>query len=59
MARRITYTVKVRFGAEVLTTKKNDFAEVQKIVEAVLDLGGSILEIELEELPRGVESNAE
>lgn len=49
--RKITYTVKVGLGREVLTTTKNDFAEVQKLVEVVLDLGGNILEIELEELP--------
>ena len=49
--RKITYTVKVGFGREVLTTTKNDFAEVQKLVDVVLDLGGNILEIELEELP--------
>ena len=57
MKSKITYTVKVRFGREVLTTKKNDFTEVNKLVEVVLDLGGSIVEIELEELPKGVESN--
>ncbi len=54
--RKITYTVTVRFGKEVLTTKKNDFAEVHKLCEVVLDLGGSIVEIEVEEMP-GVSGN--
>lgn len=56
--RKIEYTVIARFGAEVLTAKKNDFADVQRLVEAVFDLGGSILEIEAEELPMGVVNNA-
>ena len=46
-----TYTVTVRFGAEVRTVKKNNVADVVKILEVVDDLGGSVLEVEFEELP--------
>lgn len=42
---KINYKVVARFGKEVLTANKNDFADVNKLVEAVLDFGGSILEI--------------
>ena len=52
--RKINYTVTARFGAEVLTAQKNDFADVENLVKAVFDLGGSILEIVAEELPSGV-----
>ena len=48
---KITYTVKVSFGSEVLTTQKNDFKEVNNLCEVVLDLGGKILEIEVDEMP--------
>ena len=58
-SKRITYTLTVRFGSEVLTTKKNDFSDVNKLCEAVLDLGGSIIEIEVEELPKGGANNGD
>ena len=40
-----TYKVVARFGAEICKATKNDRSEVIKLVEAVLDLGGSIVEI--------------
>lgn len=42
---KVNYKVIARFGAEVLTANKNDFADVHRLVEAVLDFGGSIIEI--------------
>lgn len=43
--RKITYTVHATFGAEKLTATKNDFADVQRLVECVLDFGGIVHEI--------------
>ena len=43
--RKINYKVVARFGAEVLTANKNNFEDVNKLVEAVFDLGGVIVEI--------------
>lgn len=42
---KINYTLVASFGREVLTAKKNDFADIHKLVEAVLDFGGTIIEI--------------
>ena len=55
--RKINYIVTARFGREVLTAQKNDFSDVENLVKAVFDLGGSILEIVAEELPSGVSIN--
>lgn len=43
--KKITYTVFATFGAEKLKSTKNDFADVQRIVECVLDFGGIVHEI--------------
>ncbi len=42
---KVNYKVVARFGAEILTANKNDFEDVNKLVESVLAFGGSILEI--------------
>lgn len=42
---KVNYTLVASFGREVLTAKKNDFADIHKLVEAVLDFGGTIIEI--------------
>lgn len=49
--KKITYTVFASFGAEELKATKNDFADVQKLVECILDLGGLIHEIKVEVAP--------
>jgi hypothetical protein len=46
--KKITYTVHATFGAEKLTSTKNNFADVQRLVECVLDFGGMIHEIMVE-----------
>lgn len=43
--RKINYKVVARFGAEVLTANKNTAEEMENLVKAVFDLGGSIIEI--------------
>jgi hypothetical protein len=48
--RKITYTVLATFGTEKLKSTQNNFADVQKLVECVLDLGGIVHEIVVEEV---------
>lgn len=43
--RKFTYTVNVVLGDQTLTTKKNDFSDVEKLVEVIYDLGGFVTEI--------------
>lgn len=44
-----TYTIVAAFGAETLTAKKTTKSEALKLIEAVWDFGGHVIEIIEEE----------